>query len=388
MRRDFVVLSQVAHRLHELSTGAWRQDSGTAHGRVLAITPDRVVHVTLDLFNSEEAVTLSLRQRVVERFDERRASRFLTLEQAHTSSDDLRHVAEAAGSDRVFGEALELRGKRQTVHCSIIGQGSGAVFRGIIRHGTMEERLTPRSLRLIPMTRAALAKLTVHESERLSQHGLRAGFITEAYLAGALDEQVGAHVRHDDLRSTRGYRRRARITEDNPPACWTFEADGALRTSSADRRGRAGGLVARAAAATLEARRPDWLLNVLIVSGPAEEVARFRAAARRTGASPELSISTPRKPGYSRPWLRAVRRRTYWRGDYGKSWRRHDKILTHWAERGRCLLNLHRLIPIPGHILQLGEDDPSAEGWMRTHWGITRILRAVHLGGVRSPPPP
>jgi integrase len=92
----------------------------------------------------------------------------------------------------------------------------GAVFRGITRHGTLEERLTPRSLRLILLKRAASAKLSVHDSERLSPHGLRAGFITEAYLAGALDEQVGAHVRHDDLRSTRGYRRRARITEDNP----------------------------------------------------------------------------------------------------------------------------------------------------------------------------
>ena len=92
----------------------------------------------------------------------------------------------------------------------------GAVFRGITRHGTIEERLTPRALRLILLKRAASARLTVHESERLSPHGLRAGFITEAYLAGALDEQVGAHVRHDDLRSTRGYRRRARITEDNP----------------------------------------------------------------------------------------------------------------------------------------------------------------------------
>jgi integrase len=93
---------------------------------------------------------------------------------------------------------------------------TGAMFRGITRHGTLEERLSPRALRLILLKRAAQAKLTVHDSERLSPHGLRAGFITEAYLAGALDEQVGAHVRHDDLRSTRGYRRRARITEDNP----------------------------------------------------------------------------------------------------------------------------------------------------------------------------
>ena len=92
----------------------------------------------------------------------------------------------------------------------------GPVFRGISRHGSIEERLTPGAVRLILLKRAALAKLTVHASERLSPHGLRAGFITEAYLAGAPDEQVGAHVRHDDLRSTRGYRRRARITGENP----------------------------------------------------------------------------------------------------------------------------------------------------------------------------
>ena len=63
---------------------------------------------------------------------------------------------------------------------------------------------------------SARALVLPHESERLSPHGLRAGFITEAYLQGAADEQVQAHVRHADLRSTRGYRRRAKITTDNP----------------------------------------------------------------------------------------------------------------------------------------------------------------------------
>ena len=58
---------------------------------------------------------------------------------------------------------------------------------------------------------------------------------------------------------------------------------------------------------------------------------------------------------------------------------RHDRVLTRWAERGGCPFDLHRLIPIPGHILQLGEDDPSSEGWMRMHWGTTRMLRAVRI---------
>lgn len=92
----------------------------------------------------------------------------------------------------------------------------GSVFRAISVHGHLEAGLTARGVHTILRHRAALAKLTVHESERLSPHGLRAGLITEAYLAGAPDEQVAAHTRHGDLSTMRGYRRRARITTDNP----------------------------------------------------------------------------------------------------------------------------------------------------------------------------
>jgi integrase len=61
-----------------------------------------------------------------------------------------------------------------------------------------------------------MARLTVDGTERLSPHGLRAGFITEAYLKGALDEQVMHHTRQRSLATTQGYRRRARITRDSP----------------------------------------------------------------------------------------------------------------------------------------------------------------------------
>ncbi len=43
----------------------------------------------------------------------------------------------------------------------------------------------------------------MHESERLSPHGLRAGFITEAYLRGALDEQVSWEVEARESRVSR-----------------------------------------------------------------------------------------------------------------------------------------------------------------------------------------
>ncbi len=92
----------------------------------------------------------------------------------------------------------------------------GAVFRGVTAGDRLGDRLNSDGVRHILLSRAKLAKLTVHASERLSPHGLRAGFITEAYLAAAPDEAVMAHTRHLDHSTMRGYRRRARITTDNP----------------------------------------------------------------------------------------------------------------------------------------------------------------------------
>ena len=92
----------------------------------------------------------------------------------------------------------------------------GAVFRSVTAGGRLCDRLSTDGVRHILLSRAQRAKLTVHASERLSPHGLRAGFITEAYLAAAPDEAVMAHTRHLDHSTMRGYRRRARITADNP----------------------------------------------------------------------------------------------------------------------------------------------------------------------------
>jgi integrase len=92
----------------------------------------------------------------------------------------------------------------------------GPVFRRITAAGKLEGRLTGDGVYKILRARAAAANLTVHPGERLSPHGLRAGLITEASLAGALDEQIMPHSRHKDLGTMRGYRRRARIAVDNP----------------------------------------------------------------------------------------------------------------------------------------------------------------------------
>ncbi|HET6609471.1 MAG TPA: hypothetical protein VFG62_22555 [Rhodopila sp.] len=92
----------------------------------------------------------------------------------------------------------------------------GPVFRGVTAWGSLERRLTTDGIRRILLRWAALADLKVDPRERLSPHGLRAGFITEAYLATAPDEQVMAHTRQKDVSTMRGYRRRAKITGENP----------------------------------------------------------------------------------------------------------------------------------------------------------------------------
>ena len=93
----------------------------------------------------------------------------------------------------------------------------GPVFRKVNRWGDVEpQALHPDAVRQILRRRAAEAGLTVSGLERLSPHGLRAGFITEAYRQGARDEEIMDHTRHRDLRTMRGYVRRAKLLSESP----------------------------------------------------------------------------------------------------------------------------------------------------------------------------
>ncbi|CAH2605492.1 Site-specific integrase (plasmid) [Rhodovastum atsumiense] len=93
----------------------------------------------------------------------------------------------------------------------------GPVFRKVDLWGNIEHRrLHPDAVRQILLRRAKQAGIEVPGGERLSPHGLRAGFVTEAYLAGARDEQIMAHTRHADLKTMRGYVRRAKLVSDSP----------------------------------------------------------------------------------------------------------------------------------------------------------------------------
>jgi integrase len=93
----------------------------------------------------------------------------------------------------------------------------GPVFRRIDRHGVIDRRaLHPDAVRQILHRRATLAGLALPPGERLSPHGLRAGFITQAYINGARDEQIMDHTRQKDLRTMRGYVRRAKLVTESP----------------------------------------------------------------------------------------------------------------------------------------------------------------------------
>ena len=96
------------------------------------------------------------------------------------------------------------------------GIAYGAVFRRLTASGTIEARLTGNGVWKILRRRAAAAGLIVEATERLSPHGLRAGFITEAYLHGALDEQVQQHARQKSIATTRRYRQRAKVVAASP----------------------------------------------------------------------------------------------------------------------------------------------------------------------------
>ena len=71
-------------------------------------------------------------------------------------------------------------------------------------------------MRRILAHRIGMAGLSIDGFDRLSAHALRVGFITEAYDKGVRDEDIMRHTRHRDLRTMRGYVRRAGLVTESP----------------------------------------------------------------------------------------------------------------------------------------------------------------------------
>ncbi|MBB2158390.1 hypothetical protein HLH33_19200 [Gluconacetobacter diazotrophicus] len=121
---------------------------------------------------------------------------------------------------------------------------------------------------------------------------------------------------------------------------------------------------------------PDWITTRVTVRGPADALARFRAAARGPGLIPwlvdwdyeETRLLAPMAP--HGPAARTLARLLRQAGE--------ARALRARAQTG-CPFDLQRLVPVPAPILQLGEEAPSARRWLWEHWGTTWPLRQVTL---------
>ena len=137
---------------------------------------------------------------------------------------------------------------------------------------------------------------------------------------------------------------------------------------------------------------PDWLRHTLEVSGPADALTGFRAAAAGAGAIPwrvpvaeleegwfNLMVATAGQHGsdggVSVAGARVIA------GQLAEAVRARAEALASldWAgeERRSHPLDLHALVPVPAEVLALGPDDPRAQRWLWEHWGTTWPLRSV-----------
>lgn len=112
--------------------------------------------------------------------------------------------------------ALAPAGPGDPVFRKIVVTRAGAGAAREARHAVQRAALHPDSVRLILRRRAAAAGLEALPEAPISPHGLRAGFVTQAYRAGVTDEAIMAHTRHRDLRTMRGYVRRAGLVAESP----------------------------------------------------------------------------------------------------------------------------------------------------------------------------
>ena len=170
---------------------------------------------------------------------------------------------------------------------------------------------------------------------------------------------------------------------ERPPVAPSPESDPPV--AQPKRRGRRPAALIRVTAAD---SAPDWLYHHLTISGPAEPVEKFAAAARGAGITPwrlegsdiedtvfNLAVSQPaRDRNLTVEGCRILARQF------------RDRVEAHQARAAArvgsslaCPFDLHTLLPVPEAILQLGPDHPQALAWLAAHWGVTDRLRQVTI---------
>jgi hypothetical protein len=154
-------------------------------------------------------------------------------------------------------------------------------------------------------------------------------------------------------------------------------------TPKAKRRGRR---PASATMAAMSAAAPDWLYHHLMVSGPADILQHFAAAARGSGITPwqldfaaieeDIFVRAVSQPASQRN-LAVEGCRILARQFREKVEMRQARAAALVGQSFACPFDLHALLPVPATILQLGPAHPDALSWLSVHWGVTDRLRQV-----------
>jgi hypothetical protein len=174
---------------------------------------------------------------------------------------------------------------------------------------------------------------------------------------------------------------------DTPPAATPSppEPDSPTPQSKAKSRGRRPASVTRAATPAT-GTGPDWLYHHLTISGPAEAVDSFAAAARGSGITPwQLDFAALEEDVFVRAVSQpASHRNLTVEGCRILARQFRERVEMRQARASElvgqsfaCPFDLHALRPVPGPILQLGPAHPDALSWLSTHWGVTDRLRQV-----------
>ena len=133
----------------------------------------------------------------------------------------------------------------------------------------------------------------------------------------------------------------------------------------------------------------DCVRHMLIITGPADDVATFQTAASGVGAipwiSPDLDLLEEDRvmalvhppdgsAGLSLAGARALARQLRSAIETNQ-----QRVAAAVGGVRSCPFDLHALLPVPDRILHLGPDDPASLAWLRTHWGVVLALRHVRL---------
>lgn len=138
-----------------------------------------------------------------------------------------------------------------------------------------------------------------------------------------------------------------------------------------------------------------WLYHHLTISGPAEGLHSFAAAARGAGVTPwRLDGSHIEEEVFHQAISQPASRRNLTvegcrilARQFRNRVEAHQARATKHAREGAalvarslaCPFDLHALLPVPEAILQRGPTDPAALAWLTQHWGVTNRLRQITL---------